>query len=543
MPALTWASRGSTRLVLAGTLVLAAGTLVWRADTQRTSPPPARRNPGYRPPTEWWTGGVRFVRNAAAPELLAVDTERPRGASRLLWFDGRATAPAGDATLVLDADGAVLRVEDALRMRRVSLHSEGRVLASVAADGRGGLWLTDEEGALLHVNGGGKVQVLGPTPFAFPVVASAPGVDSAGANGVWVARSPRRFSYVWDSLGVPLILHADRGGRVHQGIGTPRRPAHALLADLANAGQLATRGDTVFFAPFIRDQVLALRATGETLWVSSRGLPQDTPEPRFELLHGRPVIDYHPVNLGIALGPDGRLYVLSTAGLGTNRARLDAFDPATGHLLRTAALPTALPTLAVDADGRVHLLDADRLEHGIPRREREPFPPFDLPLLAGGRLASAALRGKVALVNFWASWCTPCRSEMPALDALRQRMGDTAFALVALSEDQSIDDARRFLAEDHLTFPAVWGRGEQRERYHYPGLPYTVLLDRQGGVIQRWIGFAGAAQIDEIERLARRELARGSSLEALEHSATHEQHHGGMPEMSRAVSITQTRVR
>lgn len=543
MPTLGWASRGSARLALAGALALTAGTLVWVTGEGRVSPPAARWNPGYRPPVEWRTAGVRFIRAGTAPELLTIDSERPHGASHLLWFDGRATAPAGDATLVLDADGAVLRVDAGLRFRRIVLQSEGRLLASVAPDGRGGLWLTDEEGFLLHADEGGRIQAFGRTPFAFPVVVPGTGADRVRASGPWVVRSARHFSYDWDSLGQPLLLKADSAGRIHRGIGTPSRPAHALLADLANAGQATTQGETVFFAPFIRDEVLALRATGETLWVTSRGLPQDTPEPRFELLHGRPVIDYHPVNLGIAVGPDGRLYVLSTAGLTTGHARLDVFDPATGHLLRTTALPTALPTLAVDSGGRVHLLDADRLVHGIPPSEREPFPLFDLPRLDGGRLATAALRGRVVLVNFWASWCTPCRSEMPALDAMRRRLGDTAFAFVALSEDESADDARRFVTEHHFTFAAVWGRGEQRERYHYPGLPYTVLLDREGRVIRRWIGFAGPTQIEEIEGLARRELARRGGLEFLNHDPAHERQHGGKPGVNLGVSATAPGVR
>lgn len=543
MPTLGWASRRSARLALAGALALTAGALGWGTGTRRVSSPAARWNPGYRAPVEWRTAGVRFVRTATAPELLVIDSEHPRGASHLLWFDGRVTAPAGDATLVLDADGAVLRVDAGLRFRRIALRSEGRLLASVAADGRGGLWLTDEEGFLLHADDGGRVEAFGRTPFAFPVVVPGTGVDEVRANGPWVVRSARRFSYDWDSLGLPLILQADSAGRIHRGIGAPRRPAHALLADLANAGQATTRNDTVFFAPFIRDEVLALRATGETVWVASRGLPQDTPEPRFELLHGRPVIDYHPVNLGIAVGPDGRLYVLSTADRTTDHARLDVFDPTNGHLLRTTALPTALPTLAVDSDGRVHLLDADRLMHGIPPGEREPFPLFDLPRLDGGRLATAALRGQVALVNFWASWCTPCRSEMPALDAMRRRLDDTAFVFVALSEDESVDDARRFVTEHHFTFPAVWGRGEQRERYHYPGLPYTVLLDREGRVIRRWIGFAGPTQIEEIEGLARREFARRGGLEFPNRDPAHEQRDGGKRGMDLGVSTTATGVR
>jgi thiol-disulfide isomerase/thioredoxin len=275
----------------------------------------------------------------------------------------------------------------------------------------------------------------------------------------------------------------------------------------------------LYYAPFIRDEVIALRSSGDTMWVAERGLPQTTDEPRFEVQGKRVVVDYHPVNLGIALGPDGRLYVLSTAGFSTTEGRLDVLDPASGRLLRSAPLPTALPTIAVDDQGRVYLLDAFRLLTGVPPSRREPIPAFDLPLVRGGRLDATALRGRVVLVNFWASWCAPCRTEMPALDSLRREIADTTFRFLGMNEDQDIGAARAFLDEYGFDFPVALGRGRLRERFHYPGLPYTVLVDRDGRIVNRWIGFAGPEQLQSIRALLRAELNRAVGPEHDDHSS------------------------
>ena len=108
-------------------------------------------------------------------------------------------------------------------------------------------------------------------------------------------------------------------------------------------------------------------------------------------------------------------WLLSTPGFTTVRSRLDAFDPETGHLLRSAQLNTTLPTIGVDSDGRVYLLDATRLLTGVTPRERETFPRIVLATSGGDTVTTESFRGRVTLVNVWASWCTICHVEMPAL--------------------------------------------------------------------------------------------------------------------------------
>ncbi|MFW6085150.1 MAG: redoxin domain-containing protein, partial [Gemmatimonadota bacterium] len=224
---------------------------------------------------------------------------------------------------------------------------------------------------------------------------------------------------------------------------------------------------------------------------------------------------YAPVNIGLRLGPDGMLYALTTPGHTTQRARLDRIDPDSGVVRATVELPTALPTLAVDPDGRVYLLDDFRLLTGVAPAEREPLEPFNLEGLDGERIRLADYRDRVVLVNFWASWCAPCRQEMPELDALRREFSPERFALIAISDDLEPADARAFIDEFGFTFPVALGRGKMRSRYHYMGLPFTVLVDTGGRIVQRWAGYGEEPQIRAIRALVTAELERtGADLAA-----------------------------
>lgn len=437
-----------------------------------------------------------------APPRLVVDTGDPGTAVSLLWLEGRATAPARPAgsRLALDGAGGVLVIDSRLRVTRPRLRLDGREPRSVAAGPGGGFWVTDGTGQLVGLDNTGRVVSVAAAPFAYPAVSSDP-----SSGDLWMVRSAEQFAYQGDTA-APLLARQGGGGRAPRPLGRAVRPEHFLLTDLANAGHVAAAAGVVYYAPFIRDQVMALTPVGDTLWTTTRGLPQTTIEPRFEVRDGKVVIDYHPVNLGIALGPDGHLYVLSTPDFTMTESRLDVLDPGSGQVLRTARLATARPTLAVGRGGRVHLLEGSRLLQGVPERERAPAPRLDLPLLAGGRLSPAMLEGRVVVLNFWASWCAPCRTEMPALDTLRRSIEDTGFVFVAVSEDKDTAAARAFIDGFGFTFPVALGRGTLRSRIHYPGLPYTVLLDRSGRIAGRWIGFAGQDQLQAMRALIRSEL-------------------------------------
>ncbi len=113
--------------------------------------------------------------------------------------------------------------------------------------------------------------------------------------------------------------------------------------------------------------------------------------------------------------------------------------------------------------------------------------------LAGNARSLADSNGKVRLVNFWATWCAPCRQEKPALDALQGALGGPDFEVIAIATGRNRPDAiERFNAEVGVTHLATWVDPESKlaEAMQVPGLPVTVLLNRQGQEIGRLMGGA-----------------------------------------------------
>jgi streptogramin lyase len=365
-------------LLLATGFLLGAGLLVRWPGAEQPPGPAGLPDPEAIPPEVRWVGSVRLVVTRRPAERLLLDTAWPSQPARLLWLGGVPAQPRGSASLVLDRAGELLEFDPHLRARPLRTATGEREILSVAPGPGGDLWLTDASGEVLRLGPDGQIRETFTTAFSYPQVSS----DARG--NAWLVRSATRFAYRWDSAGAPLVIGIDAASARQIPVGRAVVPAHVLLEDLANAGAAVAAGDTLYYVPFIRDQVVAMTSAGDTLWVAARGLPQSTEDPRFEVAEGRVVIAYHPVNLGAVIGPDDHLYVLSTAGETTRLGRLDVFDRATGVLLRSAELPTALPTLAADRTGRVYLLDERALLTGTHPGHREPLKPFRLASLRGG---------------------------------------------------------------------------------------------------------------------------------------------------------------
>lgn len=496
--------RGRAVLVSGVAVVLAVGAFVVTRLRASDRGPAFDPVPEAAPIERRDVGGVLHLIARESPATLRIDTIPPDSRAELLWYQGRVTNPLPDGdAVVVDTSGTLLAFSDRLTPRRPAAHVGTRTLTSAAAGLNGSLWVSDFDGTILHLRPDGEPVAEVRSPFQYPIL-------GGGATGLrpWVARSPAQFGFGLDTTESPVAVALDTAGAIAASAGRALLPEHILLRDLANAGFVAVAGDTLYFAPFIRDELVAMGPAGDTLWVASRALPQSTPEPRFEMNQGRPEINYHPVNLGLRIGPDGHLYLLSTPGFTMMASRLDVFDRASGALLRTGHLDTATPTLAADPDGRVYALDPLRLLVGSSPAERPAAPDVTLPLLGGGEFSFRQVRGKVVLVNVWASWCLPCREEMPALDALQRRLAGPDFAFIALNEDENVQDARAFLDQLGVHFTTPLGRGSMRTKLHYPGLPFTVILDREGRVASKWIGYAGPQQMDLIETRVRAEIGR-----------------------------------
>ena len=121
-------------------------------------------------------------------------------------------------------------------------------------------------------------------------------------------------------------------------------------------------------------------------------------------------------------------------------------------------------------------------------KAREPAPDFALPDLEGRTVSLEGLRGQVVLLNFWATWCLPCREEMPLLEKLHRELGPNGLVVLGVNYRESAAAVRAFLKAHGLTFPVVLDDGEAAKRYAVYAIPVTFLIDRQGKVAARVVG-------------------------------------------------------
>ena len=129
-------------------------------------------------------------------------------------------------------------------------------------------------------------------------------------------------------------------------------------------------------------------------------------------------------------------------------------------------------------------------------------PRYALTALDGSPLSPDALRGRVVLINFWATWCLPCRVEMPLLQRMAERHRDAGLVVVGLSVDRGTGESvRTFLRERGVTYPvAVVGPDVERAFGGVRGYPTSILIDRSGVIRHVVIGPLAAASFEPAVR-------------------------------------------
>lgn len=110
-------------------------------------------------------------------------------------------------------------------------------------------------------------------------------------------------------------------------------------------------------------------------------------------------------------------------------------------------------------------------------------PAFQLASMNGKPLSLGELKGQVVLINFWASWCGPCRQEMPILEQLYHSYQAAGFTLVGVNVEPNANDAQKFLKGTPVSFPILFDPDSKVSKlYEVTGMPSTVILDRNGKV-------------------------------------------------------------
>ena len=151
--------------------------------------------------------------------------------------------------------------------------------------------------------------------------------------------------------------------------------------------------------------------------------------------------------------------------------------------LPAAVLVAVLALLGLLAYG-VSSRGADsEIERALAAGGRPPAPALELPRLDGGRASLADLRGRVVVLNYWASWCTPCRTESPLLERWHRRMAARGGTVVGVDVHDATGDARAFIREYRLTYPQLKdAAGATKARFGVAGLPETFVIDRRGRI-------------------------------------------------------------
>lgn len=134
-----------------------------------------------------------------------------------------------------------------------------------------------------------------------------------------------------------------------------------------------------------------------------------------------------------------------------------------------------------------------------------PAPDFTLSLYDGGDLTLSKLRGQVVVINFWASWCAPCREEAPALERVWRDYKDRGVVFIGVDYVDVESSAREYMAEFDITYPNGLDNGQRiSHAYRIRGVPETFFVDKSGNIAPITVG--GAAQPKKISPISESEL-------------------------------------
>lgn len=470
---------------------------------------------GYAAPEGLNRGGSERVINLAGREQLRVRHRLPSGDAKLLFLDGRAATPTVDGgTAWADLDGGRVILFDRTGgiARIIQAAGDDAPLEPVVVQAsRDGLLMFERDGRWAAIDTDGRIR-RNPSGLPSPVT-------GANATRLAASRSPLFAPLAPVQPGAPLVWLAASPTSPPRPLGEASPSNEPALGHLINSGWALPAPDGgAYFASALRPELLRLDSDGAVRWLSSWPMPRSMVEPRIEAVGGSARASFEVLQHAMALGDDGRIYLLVAPWLSSSADRMLVLEP-DGLLLREGEVPPGY-ALFIDRRGAVYAAPPEQALVAPEGGARQPFAPFALPDLVGpGTVSLADYPDRVVVLNFWASWCPPCRTEIPVLDSLARELSPRQAVVIGLNDDRNPGHGIRFLEQlGGVSFPNAAGAGALRQSYEYRGLPYTVILDRRHRVIRSFYGFGGS--LDAVREIVLREITMNSdssrSMDALD---------------------------
>jgi DsbE subfamily thiol:disulfide oxidoreductase len=149
-----------------------------------------------------------------------------------------------------------------------------------------------------------------------------------------------------------------------------------------------------------------------------------------------------------------------------------------------ASASTAMPSISLE-ELRSRLMAAGL---SVPKQPLEADD-FEIASLTGGRAKLSAYRGRVVFLNFWATWCPPCRAEMPSMERLHRLLRERGLEIVAVDLQESKEAVRKFVKDNAITFTVLLdATGAVGGAWGVQSIPTTYLIDRKGTILARSVG-------------------------------------------------------
>ncbi|OGC42399.1 hypothetical protein A2Y85_07455, partial [candidate division WOR-3 bacterium RBG_13_43_14] len=114
---------------------------------------------------------------------------------------------------------------------------------------------------------------------------------------------------------------------------------------------------------------------------------------------------------------------------------------------------------------------------------------FTLSTIDGTQITLSSLKGNVVLVDFWATWCPPCKRSIPVLIDLYHKYHERGFTVLGISTSDSEDILKAFIKEHNIPYPILLGSNDVAKQYGVTGIPHMVIIDRKGRIVKTQVGY------------------------------------------------------